>query len=161
MVVKIDFEQISYAVKSSVSMAEAASKVNLHFSTFKKYAKKLGVYMPNPGRKGISKPKKEGAGKIPLDEILSGLHPQYQTYKLKHRLYDAGIKSNQCENCNTNSWNGQILECELDHVDGNRTNHKLENLKILCPNCHSQTSTFRFKRGRGEIGKPNALKMRR
>lgn len=40
---------------------------------------------------------------------------------------------------------GKKINCELDHIDGNRTNHLLENLRILCPNCHSQTNTFRGK----------------
>ena len=40
----------------------------------------------------------------------------------------------------------KVLNCELDHIDGNPTNHKLKNLIILCPNCHSQTDTYRSKK---------------
>jgi hypothetical protein len=53
------------------------------------------------------------------------------------------MKQNRCEICNVDSWLGKQLNCELDHIDGNRTNHKLENLRILCPNCHSITDTWR------------------
>ena len=42
-------------------------------------------------------------------------------------------------------WNDKKINMELDHIDGNRTNHKLKNLRMLCPNCHSQTDTYRAK----------------
>lgn len=147
MSIKITKEQIEEAIQTTFSMSEASAKLKLHFSTFKKYAKSFNLYDPNMGRKGSSKPKQDGAGKIPLKEILEGKHPSYQTYKLKKRLYKEGLKENKCEECGINSWNDRILECELDHIDGDRTNHALSNLKVLCPNCHSQTHTFRFKRG--------------
>ena len=134
------------ACKNSCSMAEAAAKTNLHYNTFNRKAKILGVYNPNQGRRGRPKPKTEGKGKIPLQEILDGLHPQYQTFKLKKRLIKAGIKENKCEICGLSEWNSKTIECELDHINGNRTDHSLDNLIIICPNCHSQTETFRGKR---------------
>lgn len=144
-ITKEDFQK---AIDDSFSMASAAVKLGLHFSTFKSRAVKFGLYVPNQGGRGTVKSKEEGNGKIPLQEILDGLHPSYQTYKLKQRLYKENLKTNKCEECSAESWNGKILECELDHIDGNRTNHSFSNLKILCPNCHSQTHTFRFKRGK-------------
>ena len=52
---------------------------------------------------------------------------------------------NICEECGVKSWNGKELNMELHHIDGNRTNHLLENLQLLCLNCHSQTENFRAK----------------
>lgn len=143
-------QELKDATASSRSMSEAAAKLNLHFSTFKRLAVEAGIYSPNRGRKGGSKPKAEGNGKIPLNEILEGKHPQYQTFKLKKRLFTENLKQNKCEVCGIDEYNGKRLECELDHIDGDRTNHRLSNLRILCPNCHSQTHTFRFKRGKNK-----------
>jgi len=130
---------IEKAVKDSKSMREAASKTKLHFNTFKKYAIELGLYNPNQAGKGVSK----NMPKIPLKDILDGKHPEYQTYKLAKRLIEEGIKSHKCEKCNMISWNNQLIPLELDHIDGNPYNHKSNNLRLLCPNCHAQTSTHR------------------
>ena len=127
----------------SDSMAQAAATLGMHFNTFKRKAVKLGCYNTNQSGKGITK--QHNGNKIPLAKILDGGHPQYQTNKLKKRLIKEGLKTNQCEECKITEWNGKAIVMELDHIDGDRTNHSLENLKILCPNCHSQTETFRGK----------------
>lgn len=89
-------------------------------------------------RLGFSNPQK-----YDLDDILVGKHSEYKPNRLKHRLYEAGLKQRICEECGLDEeWNGKPITLQLDHVDGNSTNHLLDNLKILCPNCHSQTDTF-------------------
>lgn len=80
---------------------------------------------------------------LKLLEILDGLHPTYQTAKLKKLLIAAGLKTNTCEECGISEmYNGKPIVMHLDHVDGNSMNHQLSNLKMLCPNCHSQTPTY-------------------
>jgi len=128
--------------QESKSMAEAASKLDLHFNTFKKYAIKFGCYVTNQSGKGTNK---IVPPKVDLQEILEGKHPHFQTFKLKNRLLKEKIIENKCFICDIEEWNGKKLNMELDHIDGNRTNHKLENLRMLCPNCHSQTETYRAK----------------
>lgn len=49
----------------------------------------------------------------------------------------------KCANCLLDKWNGQTITFELDHIDGNRNNNNETNLRFLCPNCHSLTSTWR------------------
>lgn len=72
---------------------------------------------------------------------------QISSYKLKNKLFEFKIKDRCCENCKLDVWlNGQI-PLELHHIDGNHYNNKLGNIQILCPNCHSLTSTYR---GRGK-----------
>jgi hypothetical protein len=140
--VKIDKEYFITVCNQSKSMAEASAKLKLHFNTFKRIAIKLDCYVPNQSGKGTNKKSIE---KVPLDEILNGLHPQFQTYKLKNKLLRNGLFENKCLICGITDWNGKKLNMELDHIDGNKYNHSLLNLRLLCPNCHSQTETFRGK----------------
>ena len=141
--IKIDKEKFIKVCNEELSMARAASELGLHFNTFKKYALEFGVYNPNQGGRGLTKPKT--TGKIPTDEILAGKHPQYQTNKLRLRLIKEGIKEEKCEMCGIVDWQGERLAFELDHIDGNSRNHLLKNLRVVCPNCHSQTETYRAK----------------
>ena len=112
---------------------------NLHFNTFKKYAIEFGCYKPNQSGKGV---KKACGTKYPLKDILAGKYPEYQTFKLKNRLIKEGIKENKCEICGITEWNNLPITLQAHHMDGDRTNNTLENLSLLCPNCHSQTDNF-------------------
>lgn len=139
----INEEEFINIVNSSLSMSEAASKLNMRFATFKKYALKLNCYNPNQSGKGMHK---KSTQSYELNDILNGLHPEYQSYKLKNKLIKAGIKENKCECCGITEWNGKQINFELHHIDGNSSNNSLSNLQILCPNCHSQTDNFRSKK---------------
>lgn len=142
--INVDEKQFTKVVKESDSMAKACMKLGLHFNTFKRYALLFGVYNPNQGLKGKNKNKKEGKGKYFLEDIIyNNKHPQYPTDKLRRRLIKEGIKEAKCESCGLTEWNGERLAFELNHKDGNRFNHYIKNLEILCPNCHCQTKTYR------------------
>lgn len=130
--------------EQSPTMAVAAAALGMHFNTFKKHAQRLGCYKVNQGGRGTKK-NSNADRTTPLNEILEGKHPHFQTYKLKLKLLKACILKNSCSVCETTTWQDKELLCELDHIDGDRTNHRLENLRMLCPNCHSQTSTYRAK----------------
>lgn len=81
---------------------------------------------------------------IPLEECLK-INPNFyltNSSKLKKRLLKEGLKKYECEFCNISTWRGAAISLQLDHIDGNRFNNNLENLRILCPNCHSQTPTY-------------------
>lgn len=69
-------------------------------------------------------------------------------YNLKVRLLKEGLKSGRCERCGVRSWLGRELTLALHHVNGDRNDNRLENLQLLCPNCHSQTDTFAGRNGR-------------
>lgn len=142
--VNLTKEQIKEAISKTDSMLSAAAFLNHSFSTFKRHAVKYDLYKTNQGL--IGKPKNVGNNQYDLTDVLNGKHPQYSTFRLKHRLYKANILFNKCEICGISSWQDKEINCELDHIDGNKYNHMLDNLRILCPNCHSQTSTFRSKK---------------
>jgi hypothetical protein len=141
---KITKEEIIYACTNSITMREAASKLAMHYNTFSKYAKLYGCYKPNKSGKGTNKNRPS----IPIDEILNGEHPSYHTYKLKLRLYRELHWTKVCSNCKLSEWLGNEIPLELDHEDGNPYNHKVNNLRLLCPNCHTLTSTYRAKNKR-------------
>jgi len=52
----------------------------------------------------------------------------------------------QCKQCHISTWNDKPVSLELDHIDGDNSNHSRDNLRLLCPNCHSQTPTFRNRK---------------
>ncbi len=79
-----------------------------------------------------------------LDDYLSNRAP-IQSYKLKNRLIKEGIFKRECMNCRLTQWKGKPIPLELDHIDGNNTNNSLKNLRLLCPNCHALTPTYRSK----------------
>ena len=142
MKTNISKEKIIEVCKTSNSMAQAAAELNIHFNTLKRLAILYDCYTPNQGLKGGNK---NTPSKIHLNEILEGIHPHFQTYKLKNRLLKEGLIQNKCSICGIESWNNKQIQLELDHIDGNRINHDFNNLRLLCPNCHSQTYTYRSK----------------
>ena len=80
-----------------------------------------------------------------LDDIINGQHPQYQSNKLRKRLLSDGLKENKCEICDASTWLDKPLKLELHHVDGNRNNNFIDNIQLLCPNCHSYTDNYKGK----------------
>jgi hypothetical protein len=67
-----------------------------------------------------------------------------KSFLLRRALLESGIQYN-CLICGINSWRDQKLNLEIDHIDGNSSDNRIENLRFLCPNCHSQTHTFGFR----------------
>ncbi len=84
---------------------------------------------------------------VPLDELLR-LGPRRNRLNIKARLIRAGLKEDRCEDCGISDWCGQPLSLALHHVNGDGRDNRLENLRLLCPNCHSQTGNFA---GRGVV----------
>lgn len=82
----------------------------------------------------------------PLEQVLVENSTHSNTVSLKKRLLKEGLLRNQCEKCGIGpSWDGSELVLQLDHKNGDSFDNRLENLRLLCPNCHSQTTTFRGK----------------
>ena len=133
---------------TSGSVRQVLGKLGLveaggNYACAKKRADALGLTKEHMHGQSWNKGKKVGP-KRPVEEYLSNQRP-IQSYKLKNRLLAEGLKQHKCECCGISEWNGQPAPIELDHIDGNRYNNTIENLRILCPNCHAQTDTYRGK----------------
>lgn len=128
--------EIKTAIKNGITMGGSAAYLECDWRTFKKNAEKYGLYSP----------KSSGGLPYDLEDILNGKHPQYPTYHLSKRLVKSGIKEYICEECDISEYNNKPISLELDHIDGVSSNHNLKNLRLLCPNCHSQTDTYRSKK---------------
>lgn len=82
---------------------------------------------------------------IPLEEILIVNSKYTSTSSLKKRLLKVKLLEYKCNRCGLQEWLGEKLSLQLEHKNGINTDNRLENLCLLCPNCHSQTETFAGK----------------
>jgi 5-methylcytosine-specific restriction endonuclease McrA len=76
-----------------------------------------------------------------LDQMLNSRSTKSDD--LRKKLISEGVKNYECESCRLTEWLGKPIPLELDHIDGDHFNNSLDNLRILCPNCHSQTPHHR------------------
>jgi hypothetical protein len=145
-------EEFILAVKESYSVAQVLSKLGLkaaggNYSVAQKRMKTLGVSLAEGANgQGWRKGKFFGP-KRDLEMYLSNEYP-IGSHRLRLRLISEGYKEAKCECCGITEWNGKAAPLELEHKDGNHSNNALENLLILCPNCHAQTETYRGRNKR-------------
>jgi|SRR5580700_406856 hypothetical protein len=91
----------------------------------------------NAVRRGEVRPRRFG---MSIAELLSD--PKRNRKHVKARLVGEGLLKNRCQSCGLASWREKPLNMHLDHINGVRNDNRLENLRMLCPNCHSQTPTY-------------------
>ena len=134
-------EELICAYNEEKHLGKLSAKFKVPTVQIWRKCKKLGLEFDNGGGK---------KDKISTDEILQGLHPYYQTNKLRKRLIREGVFKNKCAICKITDWNKKPITFHLDHKNGINSENRKENLRLLCPNCHSQTDTWCGK-NKGEI----------
>jgi len=149
----VNKEELIEIVKNSMSYANVCKQIGIssvggNFNKIKKYIKLYDINIDHfTGQGWNTGDRYKFFGKlIPLDKILKGEYPTFPTNHLRVRLIKEGIKQEKCEICGITDWNNKKISFHLDHIDGDNTNHKLDNLRILCPNCHTQTDTYGSKK---------------
>lgn len=151
VVYKITDEDFSEAVKTSTSIRQVLLKLNLNetgsaYRVFKRRVQALGLDTSHlTGQSYLRGKSHNWATKKPFDEILVTNSSYRGIGRLKIRLLREGLLQNRCygEGCSlTTAWLGKPIMLQLDHINGEHDDHRIENLRLLCPNCHSQTSTF-------------------
>ena len=144
-----DLSQLELAVKNSESFRNVIKLLNLepaggNYDQIKKYIRENSLSVKHFKGKAWNKGKKfDFKPIIDLKDILVK-NSSYQSYKLKNRLFIANLKKRSCEECGWARYSKDgRLPLELDHINGNRHDNRLLNLRILCPNCHSLKPTHR------------------
>lgn len=148
---KITKEELQNLANESCSIKEILEKLGRsprgnNYSTMSKVMKELDIdttILDKNRRKLFSANKKD---KEDVLKIFSGDNEStMKSSKILDLIVELGIREYRCERCGISEWNGLPIRLELHHKDGNHKNAKLENVEMLCPNCHSQTDNFRYK----------------
>ena len=136
-------EEARDAVAASRSYSEALRRLGLrsaggNHALFKRWMGVWGIstdhFDPYEASRGVRRG-------IPLDEVLVE-GSAYSRATLKKRLYAEGLKQPRCESCGQGDiWRGRRIALVLDHVNGVPDDNRLENLRILCPNCNATLDT--------------------
>lgn len=137
------------AVRASVSLAEVQRRLGYQPSGgmhrfVSGYIRRLEINTDHFLGQGWSRGKQPRFGfkAVPLAEILVANSRYLNSARLRSRLIRAGLKQGRCEECALDTWRGEPLPLALDHVNGDPCDNRIENLRILCPNCHALTKTW-------------------
>jgi hypothetical protein len=142
-------EQLKAAITTSRSFAQVLQKLGLkpaggNYKTLQNKIAEFGLSTAHFSGMGWNTGEhfKPVRPPQPLDAILVENSAYVSTYKLKKRLLREGLKKDVCELCELVEWCGKPISLHLDHINGNNRDNRLENLRVVCPNCHAQTPTY-------------------
>lgn len=135
---EIEKENIKSLFKQGFNREVIAKKLNITEWTIRKFIKEHNLSVLHPLCKPICIP-------ISMDSILVK-NSTYGRSSLSRRIIEENIIEYKCSICsNDGYWNNKYIRLQLDHINGIGTDHRIENLRFLCANCHSQTPTYGVK----------------
>lgn len=144
---RYSLEQFREAVNSSTSIRQTLIKLGIkseggNYRVVHHYAKKYQVSLEHFTGKGWSKGK--SLPRRPYNTYLT-VNSRIQSHKLRKNLIKNEIFEPKCSSCSLTTWMNQPIPLELDHINGIHDDNRIVNLRLLCPNCHALTPTYRGK----------------
>lgn len=151
-------QEFRNAIKNSFSIAQSLIKLNLkpeggNYRVIKKYIKLYNIdtnhFTGQAHNKGKTFPPKRN-----IEEYLNNKQT-IGSCALKRRLLKEKLFDYKCNQCNLQKWLNKPIPLELHHIDGNSSNNNINNLMLLCPNCHTFTDNYRGNKLKIKYGCPN------
>jgi hypothetical protein len=146
-------EQLIDAIAQSTSIRQVLSHLGLkeaggNYSTIQRKIAEYGLDTAHFTGKGWNQGLLFRPNPPKTIEQLLVRGSTYQSHKLRKRLLKEGYFESKCYKCGISQWQGQPIPLELEHIDGDKSNNSLDNLTLLCPNCHALTHTWRRRKQR-------------
>ena len=141
-------------IKTSFSLREVCLKANIvvttgNYNTLKRIIKEEGIDISHFKRQNGERKEPR-----PIDYYLTE-NSLISSFKLKNKLFKEKIKERKCECCGNTEWMGKPIKLELHHINGVNNDNRIENLQILCPNCHTYTDNYGGKNQKMNIKDKN------
>ena len=130
---RYDWVEIQRAYDTGLSIRQCARRFGFNLATWHQAVARGRV---------IARPRE-----MPIEELLVADRPQTNRTHLKQRLLRAGLKESRCERCGITEWLGEPLSMHLHHKNGHGKDNRIENLELLCGNCHSLTPNYGGRNG--------------
>ena len=146
---KYTLEQVQNAILISNSRRELLKNLHIvsgggNYQTINKFIKNNNLDISHFSRIAWNKGKKTKYKTRPIEDYLSN-RISITSHKLRLRLLSEKVFPHKCNKCKLTTWLTHPIPLELEHKDGNHLNNNLDNLELLCPNCHAFTPTYRGK----------------
>ena len=136
-------DALARAVACSSTLRQVIERLGLvpaggNYATVKRHIARLGLSTSH-----FTRPRSVAPRPATPTAILLSSSSAVQSYKLKRRLLREGLLEARCATCGGTRWQDQPMPLELHHRDGDRRNNVLDNLALLCPNCHALTDSYK------------------
>jgi len=140
-------KQLRKAVKESISYRQVILKLGLktaggNYQSIKSLVKRLAIDVSHFKGKGWNKGQVHGPKRDTSYYLTDNCKHEIKTSWLRCRLISDGYFEHKCYNCGLSEWQHQPIPLQLHHIDGNNRNNNIDNLTVLCPNCHALTISY-------------------